>query len=324
MQCPLCRAPAQVVETSFPGYRAPTRYHIAGCGACQLSFAVPTRSDETIYELIYSQSAMIPGYDRYEYYASEVRSAPDPLAFLASQEENYWAVRRECQGLAKDAEILDVGTGLGYLPFALASAGFRATGLDLSERAVGRARRRFGDHFVVADFFDWASRFPQRYDLVTMLELIEHVDDPHAWIEAALRLIKPGGRLLITTPNRGFYPAGTVWATDAPPVHLWWFSERAIEILAHDTGVSVEFVNFSDCEIPAKVAPAKVLRMQPAPYLDEKGRVTSKKRRVLHQLGLLSPALAVYLKRERRHRARMAGDADPARRETLVAILRSG
>ncbi len=323
MQCPLCNAPAQVVETAYPGYRAPTLYRIAGCGTCQVSFAVPTRSDEELYELIYSQSAMIPGYDRYEYYASRVRSAPDPLEFLASQEENYWAVRQACQSLAKDAEILDVGSGLGYLPFALASAGFRATGLDLSEKAVARARRRFGDHFVVADFFDWSSRYPQRYDLVTMLELIEHVDDPHAWIEAGLRLLKPGGRLLLSTPNRSFYPMGTVWETDAPPVHLWWFSERAVQVLTRGTGVSVEFIDFSDCEIPPKAAPVKPLQTQRAPFLDEEGRVTSVKRRVLHQLGLLAPAFSVYLKRERQNRARMAADADPARRETLVAVLRT-
>jgi SAM-dependent methyltransferase len=321
MKCPLCNAPAHVVETAYPGYRSPSRYEIAVCDDCELSFAVPTRSDQALYELIYSQSAMIPGYDRYDHYAARVKYANDPLAFLASQEENYWALRKECAKLAKDAEILDVGTGLGYLARALTSAGFRAIGLDLSERAVARARRRFGDHYVVADFFDWSRRYPERYDVVAMLELIEHVEDPRAWIEAGLFLIKPGGRLLLSTPNRSFYPMGTVWETEAP-LHLWWFSPRAINVLADGAGVSVEFTDFSDCAIPARAAPVEPVRTVHSPMLDQTGRPVSGTRRLLHRFGLLSPALSLYRLRERRSGTRAIANVDPSRRETLVATLR--
>jgi SAM-dependent methyltransferase len=322
MRCLLCNAPAAIVATGYPGYRDPARYEIAGCFSCELSFAVPTRSDDGLYELIYTQGAMIPGYDRYAYYASSVERVRDPLAFLASQEENYWAVRRECATLPKGAEILDVGTGLGYLTCALASAGFHATGIDRSEQAIARASRRFGDHYVVADFFEWALRYPQRYDAVAMLELIEHVDDPRRWIEAGLRLIKPGGRLLLSTPNRSFYPSGTVWETEAPPVHLWWFSPRAIEVLAEGMGITLEFTDFGDCAIPPRAAPSDPVHTAHSPMLDKHGKPVSGKRRWLQRFGLLEPALSIYRMQERRSRAKMNGRADSSRRETLVAVLR--
>ena len=321
VSCAICHAPAEVVEDAYPGYRAPSRYQIAQCRGCEVSFAIPTQSDEELYELIYSQSAMIPGYDRYDYYASVICGARSPLDFLAAQEENYWAVREACASLPANAEILDAGSGLGYLAFALAAAGFRATGLDLSEEAVARARRRFGDYYVAADFFEWARRYPQRYDMVVMLELIEHVNDPRRWIDAALRLIKPGGCVLISTPNRRFYPTGTVWETEAPPVHLWWFSPAAIERLTNGSGVTIRYPDFTRCGVAPKAIPQVPIRTVRSPMLDEAGKPVSRLRRLLHRFGLLSLAMSMYRARESRRRARAAASIDPVRRETLAATL---
>jgi SAM-dependent methyltransferase len=324
--CALCGAPARLMEAAYPGYRAPSTFSIAACDACRTSFALPLRADGGLYEQIYAQSAVIPGYERYERFARKIGRVADPLAFLAESEENYWGVREFARSLPAGAEILDVGTGLGYLAFALARAGFRATGLDLSEEAVARARSRFGDHYAAGDLFEWKRSRRESFDAVVMLELIEHVEKPREWIEAALELIRPGGALLLSTPDRDSYPDGTVWETEAPPVHLWWFSPRSIERLCADLPVKLEFTDFRSCAIEPPAMPSSVERTHRGPMLDAGGEPVGKLRVKLHRAGLLDAAMAAYAVKDRfdQRRRVASGQArvDAAHRGSLVAVLR--
>ncbi len=326
LDCAVCGAPARVVDPAYPGYRAPSSFSIAACAACRTSFALPMRADEGLYEQIYAQSAVIPGYERYERYARQIERVADPLAFLAEREENYWAVREFARSLPPGADVLDVGTGLGYLAFALARAGFRATGLDLSEEAVARARSRFGDHYEAGDLFEWKSSRRAGFDAVVMLELIEHVERPREWIEAALELIRPGGALLLSTPDRDSYPDGTIWETEAPPVHLWWISPRSIERLCEGLPVALEFTDFRSCAIEPPAMPSAVERTYRAPMLDAGGEPVGKLRVKLHRAGLLDAAMTAYTLKDRfDQRRRVASGrarADAARRGSLVAVLK--
>lgn len=323
--CPFCGGETALAASAYPGYRAPTRYDILECHACALSWAIPLRADNELYDAIYVAGPAIPGYERYERYARKVERARDPLAFLASREPNYWAVRRFVSTLLPGARVLDVGTGLGYLAYALARDGFRATGLDVSDEAADRARRRFGDHYAVGNLFDWARERPAEYDAVVMLELIEHVERPREWIEAGLRLLRPGGSLILSTPDRAFYPAGTVWETEAPPVHLWWFSRHAIEVLCEGLGAKLAFADFTECDIEPIPAPTSVVSTRHSPMLDEAWRPLGRWRIALNRIGLLDAAIAAWQVKARiLHRldvARGSALLDPARRETLVAIL---
>ena len=61
----------------------------------------------------------------------------------------------------------------------------------------------------------------QTFDGVVMVEAIEHLENPIAAIENAVRLLSPGGCLVLTTPNRSYYGYDEIWSTDSPPVHLW-------------------------------------------------------------------------------------------------------
>jgi SAM-dependent methyltransferase len=329
IRCPICESPANLVEPSYPGYRERTTFGIAECAVCALSFAVPTIVDAALYDVIYSQRAVIPGYDRYDRYARSITRAKDPLAFLAEKEEHYWAVRKAVESLPVGAEVLDVGSGLGYLTYAFVRAGLRATGLDLSEEAIDRARSRFGNNYVAADFFAWSEQNPARYDLVVMLELIEHVEAPLLWLQSAMRLIKPGGRLLLSTPNRDFYVPGTIWETEAPPVHLWWFSAHSMRRIAKQVGVGLEIVDLTLCGIRPAPLPDGIVRTLRSPLIRRDGKsLASLLRRMLHRLGLLDAAIATHewLATLRASASGMRADParqDPARRETLVAILRN-
>ena len=78
-----------------------------------------------------------------------------------------------------------------------------------------------------------------------MTELIEHVEDPKLFVSSALSMLKPGGTLILTTPNKSWTPKGYVWGSDIPPIHLWWLSEKSISTLAASFGMKCDFLDFS-------------------------------------------------------------------------------
>jgi len=86
------------------------------------------------------------------------------------------------------------------------------------------------------------------FDVVMCIEVVEHLADPASWLRAVKRLLSKGGEIILTTPNKSAFPQDAVWETDAPPVHLWWFTPCAIKILAAKAGFSkVRFIDFSKC-----------------------------------------------------------------------------
>jgi SAM-dependent methyltransferase len=135
---------------------------------------------------------------------------------------------------------------LGYLTAALNGAGFDATGLDISMEAVTKATERFGPYYEQQDVFDPDPRLLGAFDFVIVLETLEHVPDPKAFLAAISRHLKPGGSLLVTTPNRNSHPSGAQWRTDPPPVHLYWLTESALVRVAEDLGFDIELVDFSE------------------------------------------------------------------------------
>jgi 2-polyprenyl-3-methyl-5-hydroxy-6-metoxy-1,4-benzoquinol methylase len=220
-------------------------YEVFNCKNCDTSFVQPLTVDPTLYDAIYAQSDQIPGYDRYVRYAKAVAGLEEPLAYLARSEDVYWSIMVCVQKLRPGARILEIGSGLGYLTYALRQSGYDATGMDLSPVAVAEAIARFGPHYLKADLADWSVRQAGAFDLVIMAELIEHVPDPAGFLAMAAKLLRPGGSLVFTTPNKSHFPAAMLWETEAPPIHLWWFSEASMKVLAKELGLGLAFVDFA-------------------------------------------------------------------------------
>jgi SAM-dependent methyltransferase len=109
---------------------------------------------------------------------------------------------------------------------------------------VAAARAHFGAHYRVADLEQLAEA-RERVDVVIATEVIEHLTDPKRFLAQAAALLEPCGALILTTPNRGIYPARHAWDTDPPPIHLWWFSDTSLRRLAWELGMSLSFVDFS-------------------------------------------------------------------------------
>jgi 2-polyprenyl-6-hydroxyphenyl methylase/3-demethylubiquinone-9 3-methyltransferase len=102
---------------------------------------------------------------------------------------------------------LDVGCGGGLLTEAMAHRGAEVTGIDMGEAPLGVARLHRLESDLDIDYQrttaeDFALQHPGHFDVVTCLEMLEHVPDPAAVIEACATLAKPGGDLFFSTINR--------------------------------------------------------------------------------------------------------------------------
>lgn len=103
--------------------------------------------------------------------------------------------------------VLDVGCGGGLLSEGMAARGAEVTGIDLSEKPLGVARlhllesgRKVDYRLIAVEAL--AEEAPASYDVVTCLEMLEHVPDPASVIRACAKLVKPGGHVFFSTLNR--------------------------------------------------------------------------------------------------------------------------
>lgn len=104
-------------------------------------------------------------------------------------------------------QVLDVGCGGGILSESLAQSGADVTGIDLAERSLKIARLHSLESGVPVKYEmvsaeDMADQHPGRFDVVTCMEMLEHVPDPGSIIRACSKLVKPGGWVFFSTLNR--------------------------------------------------------------------------------------------------------------------------
>lgn len=128
------------------------------------------------------------------------RSLPEGL------EPAHFALRRDflLEGVAAGERVLDVGCGEASFTLALARAGASAVGVDVAEEPLRRARARHPE--LDLRLLDAAGPWPLEdasFDVVWAGEVIEHVADTVAWLSEVRRVLRPRGRLLLSTPAHG-------------------------------------------------------------------------------------------------------------------------
>lgn len=120
---------------------------------------------------------------------------PERLAFISE--------RQALAGL----RVADIGCGGGILSEAMARVGAHVVGLDLASEALDVARLHALEGGLSIDYQlqsveDLAAQMPGSFDVITCLEMLEHVPDPISVLRACKTLLKPGGRLFLSTLNR--------------------------------------------------------------------------------------------------------------------------
>lgn len=106
-----------------------------------------------------------------------------------------------------NAQTIDIGCGGGILSESLAKAGALVTGLDMASDSIEIARThaqaaQLNIDYQISTAEAWAQAHPAEYEVVTCMELLEHVPDPASVIHAAAQLLAPGGVVFFSTINR--------------------------------------------------------------------------------------------------------------------------
>jgi 2-polyprenyl-3-methyl-5-hydroxy-6-metoxy-1,4-benzoquinol methylase len=155
------------------------------------------------------------------------------------------------RGLLQEAgarRVLDAGAGAGDLVGALVADGYEAAGLDISERAIALAGERHpGATFIrhSVEEFPWPVE-RESFDAVVALEVIEHLLRPRRLLEGAHAALRPGGRLVLSTPYHGLAKNLVLAALRfdrhfaVEGDHIRFFSDGSLRQLAADTGFQVD------------------------------------------------------------------------------------
>jgi len=104
-------------------------------------------------------------------------------------------------------DVIDIGCGGGLLSEGMAALGAQVTGIDLGEKALTVAKLHLFESGHAIDYRlisaeAMALQMPARFDIVTCLEMLEHVPDPASVVQACASLVKPGGQVFFSTLNR--------------------------------------------------------------------------------------------------------------------------
>ena len=214
--CPLCgEAPPARARVDFPPYR------VVDCPRCALRYLSPRVAPQDLgrlYEGRYWEGGGTEGG-----YAS--------YAEMEALLRKTFARRLRWLGPPSEGgRLLDVGCGPGAGLDAARDAGWDAWGLDLSADAVARASARHPGHVAKGTLED--SPFPPgSFDAITAFDLVEHVYEPRRFAAALAAALKPGGSVLIATPNVDSVLAratGRRWVSYKIPEHVTFFSRTTL------------------------------------------------------------------------------------------------
>lgn len=249
LSCKICGASLIKMLGKVPSYQQGNLFKIYECQNCNSSFALSEKKlDYSIYELIYKNVAIVPGYARYHQIAQQILNVDNPLNWLKSVEGTYHScisiIENDCESKKHESCIVELGCGQGYLTHALNKAGYNCYGIDISETAINLAKQRYGEYFYCGSLSDFLNQSKKTPTHIICTELIEHLEDPKHFIHSITSEIPVNTKFIITTPNK-FEMTNSIWDTELPPVHLWYLTKKGINSIAHNLSLNIEFYNFN-------------------------------------------------------------------------------
>lgn len=240
--CPVCESQAVVFLCEVDGFR------IFRCPQSATDFVWPMPGDAQLKQL-YDREQWFEGGEKGGYQNYDAQTEP-LLPF-------YLEMLAECERESKNVSILDVGCGYGTHLAMASRRGWQCFGVEVSEHARKIARERHGERLYVVESVERV--IPHQFDVILMLEVIEHLHDPYPLFYSLFSLgaIGPKTRIAITTPNARSFAAVSdpgAWIYRHPPSHLVYYSARSLRHVLERlrfTGVKVEGTYPADDGKPA-------------------------------------------------------------------------
>lgn len=209
-------------------------YDIAACGDCASAFvaADPASID---FAALYGEAYYRGGSDAVfaDYVGQEA-------ARRRQARRRLWLLRHLPPAWPARGRLLDIGCAAGFF-LAEAQAHYEVQGVELSAWSSAYARDRLGLRVFTGTLVQ-AALPAAHFDIVTLWDVIEHVPDPVPLLTEAARVLKPGGRLVLTTGDWGSAYArarGAAWHLLTPPWHLSFFSRQGLARAAARAGLRV-------------------------------------------------------------------------------------
>ena len=248
--CILCGSPGTVLYQELRDrlFSAPGLWRLKQCcrPECGLVWSDPAPLEEDLglaYRTYYTHTKPAGNLSKFKHFvlAHGYRLGISVPAILAGLHRERRDFRHMFLGHLRPGRIFDVGCGDGQVLARMSKLGWRGAGIDFDAAAVETGRQKFGQHLQVGDF-QTAQLNERDFDAVTMSHVIEHVPDPIACLKKCRDLLKPGGQLVVTTPNIRSLGHATFkenWRGLEVPRHLHIFAPNLLGDCARAAGLAV-------------------------------------------------------------------------------------
>jgi len=232
--CALCGGSLFKLSLSCGGF---SYVRCDNCGLVQMNPQPDVLSVERRYKELHGNDYLL--------YELENEAAFFELQKLALADAGFDSIEKQlfAREGAEKPRILDVGCATGAVLEDLKNRGWQAVGVEISPSADYAREKRGLDVYGIS--LEKCNFSPGIFDVILASHLLEHLNSPELFLREAMRLLRPGGYLIVTTPNIDSFQArlfGSRWRS-AIFDHLYLFSKKTITAMLVQLGFTVEKIS---------------------------------------------------------------------------------
>lgn len=261
--CPLCKNKGKILYQNLRDrlFGAPGIWNLMYCANCEIAWLNPMPVPEDIpklykeyftHEAYNPEESAIAGLKKlikYSILKSTYGYHMDGANFLLGKLLSLIGPLEDIVGGSvmylksfPKGRLLDVGCGNGFFLYQMKKLGWEVVGVEPDGDAVKVAHEKYGLEVFQGTLED--INFPENsFDVITMNHVIEHVPDPFSTLKECKRVLKPGGKVVVITPNIKSLANnifGKDWRGWESPRHLFLFSSKSLKACAEHVGLTVD------------------------------------------------------------------------------------